>query len=361
MLPVARLGSVVHGSFVNRVVNALLVPYIYFFRALGLVHFSSDVTKACSERSQVIWEEANKRGIKMEQFILYDKPIEQYRAYIHSSWHYFGSLPIPPWKSSRSYVWMDDKAVLKKHLMRAGVPVSRGGRAYTLRQARTLFRSLEKPVIVKPEMGSRGRHSLTHLYTEHEFIEAFTIAQQLCQFVVVEEHLVGSVYRGTYVDGRVWGSLRVDPPRITGDGAATIAALIEKKNQSRIEDVAAFRITEVALSFLARSGYALDTVLEKGKVIDLTEKIGLSYGGDAVEDFARAHGKTLEYLKKAGDSLRAPIVGFDFIIEDITKDPDLQKWGIIEANAVPFINLHHFPREGAPINVASKVWDMWDK
>jgi cyanophycin synthetase len=296
----------------------------------------------------------------MEQFILYDKPIEQYRAYIHGAWHYFGSLPIPPWKSSRSYVWMDDKAVLKKHLMRAGVPVSRGGRAYTLGQARKIFDLLEKPVIVKPEMGSRGRHSLTHLYTYEEFIKAFKIAQQLCQFVVVEEHLVGSVYRGTYVDGHVWGSLRGDPPRITGDGEATIAALIDTKNQNRISDVAAFQITDVTVSFLARNKYDLDTVLEKGKTIDLTEKIGLSYGGDAIEDFARVHPKTLEYLKKAGDSLKAPIVGFDFIIEDITKDPDLQKWGIIEANAVPFINLHHFPREGAPINVAAKVWDMWD-
>jgi D-alanine-D-alanine ligase-like ATP-grasp enzyme len=56
-----------------------------------------------------------------------------------------------------------------------------------------------------------------------------------------------------------------------------------------------------------------------------------------------------------------PIVGFDFIIPDPTQDPRDQKWGIIEANMNPFIDLHHFPLVGNPINVAAKVWDMWEK
>jgi hypothetical protein len=40
-------------------------------------------------------------------------------------------------------------------------------------------------------------------------------------------------------------------------------------------------------------------------------------------------------------------------------DPDMQHWGIIECNSLPFINLHHFPIEGNPENVASKIWDLW--
>ena len=87
----------------------------------------------------------------------------------------------------------------------------------------------------------------------------------------------------------------------------------------------------------------------------------MSYGGDAVEDYPITHLKLLEQLKKAGDVLGAPIVGFDFISEDITKDPDTVGWGIIEANSMPFIDLHHDPREGTPINVAAKVWDLWKK
>jgi len=337
----------------------ILVGLVGVLRLIGVVRFNSDIMQVASERSQVIWEEALSRGIYMEQAHGFGKPLEQYRARIRGSWHYFGSLPIPPWKNTRAYVWIDDKALLKKAFIRAGVPTPQGGRAWTFRQACTLFEKLEKPLITKPALGSRGRHTTTQLYTTDDLRVGFKVAQQLCVFVVVEEHLVGSVYRGTYVNGAVVGVNRGDPPRVTGDGVSTIAMLIQKKNKARAEGVIEYVPQELGRRFLARQGYTLETVLVQGKRIDLLEKIGMSFGGDSVEEFPRTHPKILAYLKKAGDVLNVPIVGFDFIIGDITKDPDTQKWGIIEANAVPFINLHHFQRVGEPINVAGKVWDMW--
>jgi D-alanine-D-alanine ligase-like ATP-grasp enzyme len=103
----------------------------------------------------------------------------------------------------------------------------------------------------------------------------------------------------------------------------------------------------------------LDSILEENKSLDLSEKIGINYGGYAVEELPRTHPKILEYLRRAGDALNAPVIGFDFIIPDISADPDTQRWGIIEANSLPFINLHHFPIEGMPINAAAAVWDLW--
>lgn len=359
VLPLAQLGSLAQHQLLVRMIHALLTAYIYVFQAAGFLSFSRTTTTACSERSLVIWEEAQARGIFMEQFILYDKPIEQYRAYIDGRWHYFGSIPIPPWKSTRSYVWIDNKALVKRALEKAKVPVPRGGRVTRFGTAHALFERLEKPVICKPEIGSRGRHTTTHLYTNDDLKHGFEVAQQLCHFVVVEEHLKGSVYRGTYVDGEIVGILRGDPPRITGDGIATIEVLIERKNASKHEKVKEYHITEKTHEFLERQGYSLESVLPHGTTIDLSEKIGLSYGGYAVEEVTITHPKTLAYLKRAGDVLGGPVIGFDFIIEDITKDPDLQKWGVIEANSLPFINLHHFPVEGEPVNVAGKVWDMW--
>ncbi len=360
-LPLARLGSLFNRPFVTRTAQAILTPYTILFQAIGLLKFSKDVSGACSERSQVIWEEANRRGIFMEQFILYTKPIEQYRAHVNGSWRYFNSLPIPPWENTTAYTWIDDKALLKRVLEKAGVPVPRGGRARTERQALEIFGRVDKPVIAKPEVGSRGRHTATHLYTEEDLKHGFKVAQQLCHFVVIEEHLIGSVYRGTYVNGEVVGILRGDPPRITGNGISKVAELIRKKNATKHREVHDFVVRDTTHEFLARQGYTLESVLPDGKTIDLTEKIGLSYGGYAVEEIPKTHPKILAYLKKAGDVLRAPLIGFDFIIPDITKDPDEQKWGIIEANSLPFINLHHFPVEGEPVNVAAKVWDMWKR
>ena len=60
------------------------------------------------------------------------------------------------------------------------------------------------------------------------------------------------------------------------------------------------------------------------------------------------------------DSIKnsVPGVGFDFIIPNISKSWQEQKCGFIEVNSLPFINLHHDPLLGQPINVAAKVWDM---
>ena len=84
------------------------------------------------------------------------------------------------------------------------------------------FEKMQKPVIVKPRLGSRGRHTTTHIYTEKELYNAVKIAKKLCHYVIIEEHLKGSVYRATAIDGKVVGILAGDQPKITGDGVSTI-------------------------------------------------------------------------------------------------------------------------------------------
>jgi D-alanine-D-alanine ligase-like ATP-grasp enzyme len=168
------------------------------------------------------------------------------------------------------------------------------------------------------------------------------------------------VYRGTIVDGKLLGVLRGDPPRITGDGVSTIEQLIEKKNKNRHHEVKEFKLTPLTLDFLARSGYTPHSVLEKNKTIDLTEKIGTSYGGYRAEEIHICHPKTKEILEAVGRVVNFPVMGFDFIIQDITKDPDTQKWGILECNSLPFIDLHHHPLEGPAINIAQHLWNWWE-
>jgi cyanophycin synthetase len=347
------------GSVVTFLHNTFVRAWIGTLETVRMVRFQSDSSKACSDRSLVIWKEAERRGILMQQMVIANKPVEQYRLQHKGQWYYFSSIPIPLEADRQSYIWMDSKIRLKEFFMKHKVAVPQGGRARSKKKALEIFHAIQKPVIVKPENGSRGRHSLTNLSTEAQFLHAFKIARQLSYSVVVEEHLVGSVYRATYVGGVVAGILRGDPPRITGDGVATIEALITRKNITKPDKVKDVVVTPVILEFLEKQGYTLSSVLENGKTIDVIEKIGLSYGGNSSEDTPLAHPKLLLQLQHAGDLLNTPLVGFDFISEDISKDPDTVRWGIIEANSMPFIDLHHFPREGTPVNVAAKVWDMW--
>ena len=92
----------------------------FLFRTLAffkLAKFSDDLNKANTFRSRIIWEEAQKRGIVMEQVIFLGKPLDQYRAKLKVKNKiknfYFESIPLRPEFLDMSKNW-DDKVVLKK-------------------------------------------------------------------------------------------------------------------------------------------------------------------------------------------------------------------------------------------------------
>jgi len=99
-------------------------------------------------------------------------------------------------------------------------------------------------------------------------------------------------------------------------------------------------------------------VPKKNEVVYLSEKIGLSYGGNAIEEYDKCHPDNRELFERAARVFGDPIVGFDFMIADISQSWKTQRCGFLEANSVPFINLHHHPHQGKPRNIAARVWDL---
>lgn len=349
------------GRHLMRWIEKFLVFVAWIWFPLGIAKWNGDISKTKIARGRVLWEEAKKRGIQMDQLMVFGRATDIYRVFLGEKWHYFTSLPRPDTIEAPAAAWIDDKAVLKEKLVSAGIPVSRGGGFLSYYKARKMFQSLQKPVVVKPRFGSRGRHTTTFVSTEEEFKKAFEVTKKICPYVMVEEQLTGPVYRATAIDGEVRGLLSGEPPRIVGDGVHSIIELVNEKDAKKTGEVKDVPIHALFDAYLKRRGFSRDTVLPKGKEIDLTEKIGVSYGGKSIEVMDIVHPKFIPELNKAAKFIDDPILGFDFIAEDITKDPDTQRWGIIECNAVPFINLHHNPLEGSPSNVASAVWDMYLK
>lgn len=331
-----------------------------FFRFIYFVRFNDDINKAVTGRSKLIWEEAKKRSIPMQQIILLGKPIEFYRAKINGKMFYFQSLPIPLSLPQDGYEWLDDKFKLFEKLSSANVPVPGAKKISTLKDAKIAFNSLQKPVIIKPKCGSRGRHTTTNINTEKELISAFNLTKKITLWMVMQEHLFGSVYRATLVNNKLVGFFRADPPQITGDGIKNIKSLILEKNKNRQEKISEISITDDLINFLKRQNYNLDSVLPMGETINLSAKTGRLYGGYTKEMLDEVHPKMHSIFEKAGKIVEGPVVGFDLIIEDPTQDPDNQHWGIIECNSMPFIDLHYFALEGKPINLAKNIWDLWD-
>jgi len=331
------------------------------FGKMGVIRFSTEVTKAKSYRSQVIWEEAKRRGIRMEQMLFLGRYTDMYRALIDGRWVFFESLPVPARLHQGAYGWIDDKVLLNTMLRKGGIPMPRAFGVRSEAEALEAFKTCDGFVVTKPQSGSRGRHTTTFIRDEEMLRKGFRSAQMLCRYVCVTEHLRGSVCRGTAIAGRLAGFFQADPPRVVGDGVSTISGLIAKKNATKPDRVEDIILTGEHEAFLGRQGLSGGSVPASGERIDLSHRTGRLFGGETRELLQSVHPKLKTYLEKAATTLGVPVVGFDLIIENPEADPDTQKWGIIEANSLPFIDLHYLPLHGTPSNVAAAVWDLWEK
>lgn len=365
---------------------------IGFGRLCGVIHFGKKPGKTTLSRAKVLWEEAEKRGLEMREVRIFDRSVDTYIVRKPIPWTHkkkiilFSWLPRPKNVNQTALATMDDKWVFKKTCLKNGLPVPDGGYARTYEEARKIFDRIQKPVIVKPRLGSRGRHVVTYVRNHDDLRHAFKIARQLCLWVIVEEQIIGPVYRWTVINYEISGILSGTQPQITGNGKKTLRELIADKNSQRDEWIAEVSINEKMNWFLKRQlsfdgridlsdadltkpwklshrdnwdQTLFDTYTpKKGETVYLSEKIGVSYGGSSAEEFDIAHPDNKALFEKAAKVFGDVIIGFDFMIPDITKSWKEQRCGFLEANSVPFINLHHTPHTGKPRNIASRVWDM---
>ncbi len=326
---------------------------------LKLAHFSSDIEKVSSFRSRVIWEEAIARGIRMEQIFIGRRPLDSYRAFVTSSPIYFESIPIRSEFLDFKKDW-DNKIVLKNEFTKHAIPVPRyaGISPFELNSIEKIFSRFDTAVIVKPESGSRARHTVTNIQTLEDFKKGIAITRQISPFVIVEEHLNGYICRATLVGGILAGFYRGQAPFIIGDGVKTIEELIVDKNAERNARYS-IRIEDELYDHIARSGFTLKSVLREHEILSVSHRRGQLFGGDTKEMIDELHPSFIPILQKAAKVVGLAVAGFDCIIPDPTKDADSQRWGIIECNTLPFIDMHYFALEGKPRNIAGMIWDMW--
>ncbi len=343
------------GRFGDKFGNLVGLGVFKILETFGWVQINTSIENIKYDRARVLWAEANRRGQPLEEIKPFNRSIDLYRTKIQNKDFWFMNLPRKEHVATSNLTWVDDKWLLKKKLREHNIPTAAGGAFVSYASAKRMFDSLEKPVIVKPRAGSRGRHTTTFIYSAEDFKQAFKIAKQLCTYVVVEEHLFGDVQRGTVIGGKLIGVLGGSSPQVTGDGINTIAELIKQTDAIRPSGVKEIQINPY---FMQRQDLSLDTILPKDKTVSLSEKIGVNYGGTSFDATPYTHPETKAMLEKAGQVLDVSIVGFDFIVPDIRQSYKEQKSGIIEANGAPFINLHHDPLIGEPINAAKAVWDL---
>ncbi len=312
-------------------------------------------------RSRVIWEEARRRGIVMREFRPFGLPREIFFASYGGDTITFDGLPKPRSARDTSISWLDDKGEIIERFQKAGIPVPAGRSCTTFREAEDVFRKADGPVIVKPNLGSRSRHTYVHLTDAAALRTAFDKAKQLSPWVVVEEELHGYVFRVTIVNGAVAGMMRRESPHVIGDGSHTERELATEENRNPLRRGPIFHelpIDHDAEIKLKKQRLTLDAVPKRGQMVIMNDKVSRSYGASTTE-ITDIHPDNQALFVNIGALLGEPFVGIDIMMDDMAKSwREQKKCGVIECNSLPFIDLHHFPLKGPAKNVAGLVWDM---
>lgn len=345
----------------EKISSKISIPFFKTMVFLKLGYWTEKPDEKDTWRTKCFWDEALRRGIKMREFHL--GPIKDgFVAEYKGKTILFDGLPRPGLEESGALKWMDNKGVMKVKFLKEGLPVAPGGVAFTKRGALKIFNSIKKSVITKPNLGSRSRHTMIHINTGEDLIVGFKKAKKLSPLVVVEEELRGYLFRGTLIGGKLVGVVKRDQPEVTGDGMHTLRTLMEEENKRPERNGPIFHkiiLDKEAELELKRQNIEMNDVPAKGRTITFSQKTSRSCGGTTAEVTNIVHPDNIEMLEHVGRFLNDPLVGVDFIIEDITKSwKEEQHCGIIECNSLPFIDLHHYPLFGKPNNVAGKLWDL---
>lgn len=345
----------------EKLADVITIPFFNLMVFLRLGYWTFEPGKGDTWRTKCFWNEATARGIKMKEFHL--GPISDgFVAEYKGKTIVFDGLPRPGTKESPALKWMDNKGVMKKKFLKEGLPVARGGVAWSVRGALKIFNSLQKPVITKPNLGSRSRHTMIHINTRQDLVLGFKKARKLSPLVIVEEELRGYLFRGTLIGGNLAGVVKRDQPEVTGDGVHTLRELMEEENKRPERGGPIFHkiiVDKETEAELKRENITMNDIPEKGRIVTFSQKTSRGCGGTTTEVTDIIHPENVKMLEHVAIFLNDPLIGVDFIIEDITKSwKEEQHSGIIECNSLPFIDLHHYVMFGKPNNVAGKLWDL---
>ncbi len=340
-----------------------IVPYLADAMVrLGLGTVRDTWIEHDSIRTKALFEGASATGVFLRHFRFFKSARDGFFIAVKDGKTLvFSTLPRPRRSSSRSLEWMDDKGALKEFLVRHQIPTADGGVATTRGEALALYRRIGSPVVVKPHRGTRGRHTTIGVRSERELERAFDIALELSPKVVVEKELSGMLYRITLLGGDVAAAATRDFPHVVGDGVSSVSALLDEENTDpRRDNFAFFKIerTERADAQLLAQGLSWDSVPQKGQRVILNDKVSRLHGTVTVDATDAVHADNLALFRRIADLLGDPLIGVDFIMQDIARPwSEQQGCGLVECNAMPYIDLHHYPYEGKPRAIATRLWE----
>jgi len=253
-----------------------------------------------------------------------------------------------------------DKELTKQLLHAAGVAVPVGRPVDDEDDAWAAAQEIGLPVVVKPQDGNQGKGISVNLSSEEQVRQAYRVAIDFRDDVMVEKYLPGHDYRLLVIGDKLIAAARRDPPLVIGDGAHTVRELVAivnsdpRRSDGHATSLTKIRFDEIALTRLAEQGYSADSVPERGVRVVLRNNANLSTGGSATDVTDSVHPELAAAAVAAAQTVGLDIAGIDVVCDTMLKPLEDQGGGIVEVNAAPGLRMHLSPSfgKGRPVGEA---------
>lgn len=233
-----------------------------------------------------------------------------------------------------------------------------------LKPALDLMAETGRPIVVKPLAGTGGGNGVTTGITGvPDLVRAAIAAAGHDPDLLAEEQLEGHCYRLLYLDGILIDAIRRDPPRLTGDGRRSIAALARAETAARLQArptiaMSPLHLDRDARAYLKAQELAPRSILGPGQRIVVKRAVNQNSAAENHVVMTTVHPSTVALCSKLAKDLSIRFAGFDIIARDIAR-PLAPANGLIgEINTTPALHHHELvasPR--APGWVAAQILD----
>jgi cyanophycin synthetase len=257
-----------------------------------------------------------------------------------------------------------DKELTKKLLHAAGVAVPNGRPVEDEDDAWVAAQEVGLPVVVKPQDGNQGKGISVNLTTEEQVRQAYRVAIEFRDDIMVEKFLPGHDWRLLVIGNKLIAAARRDPPLVIGDGKHTVRQLVDivnsdpRRSDGHATSLTKIRFDEIALARLAEQGYSADTVPGRGVRVVLRNNANLSTGGTATDVTDDVHPELAAAAVAAALTVGLDIAGIDVVCDTMLKPLEEQSGGIVEVNAAPGLRMHLDPSFGKGRAVGEAIVNM---
>ena len=258
---------------------------------------------------------------------------------------------------------LENKYMTKKILNEHNIPVPKGVR-YQKGDKIDYNLFNENNMVVKPEDTNFGIGitMLTKKCSKESIDNAINFAFENSKKILVEETIIGTEYRFLVIGDKCVSIVKRVPAHVVGDGINTIKKLVSIKNKNPLRStgyvtpVELINLGEFEKNFLKLSNLDENYIPRKDEIVNLRNNSNISTGGDTIEMLEQVPKVFHNIAIQATRALGVNICGIDMIIEDLFDSK--KKYGIIEANFNPAIQMHTFPLVGYGKSPAKDIIEL---